>query len=370
MGVALPVVSVTAEAPPLHREAHQPAPGPVVCSLASADRGLEWDAFVRSRADSSGYHLWRWRRVFEAGLGLRCHYVVATRHGTIAGVLPLVEVRSLLFGRALSSLPYVNYGGVVAEDGETASALVDHAAGLARARSLSYVLLRHRTRQMHGLPARSHKVTMLLPLAETRELMWNRLDRKVRNQVRKAEKSGVTVQSGGLDLLDDFYRVFARNMRDLGTPVYGKTLFASILREFPADAQLHVARVNGGAIAGALSYAYGEWIEVPSASSLREHRALCPNHLLYWSIMTAAIAAGRRVFDFGRSTPHDGTYHFKEQWGASPAQLWWEYRLRDGVQLPSTDRHSAKVQAQIEAWKRLPLAIATALGPHLARLVP
>jgi FemAB-related protein (PEP-CTERM system-associated) len=355
---------------PLSREAQQPAPGPVVCAVASADQGTEWDAFVRSRADASGYHLWRWRRVFEVGLGLRCHYVIATRHGRVTGVLPTAEVRSPLFGRALSSLPYVNYGGVVAEDCETASALVDYAAGLARARSLSYVLLRHRQRQMHELPARSHKVTMLLPLEETSEVMWNRLDRKVRNQVRKAEKSGVTIESGGVDLLDDFYRVFAHNMRDLGTPVYGKSLFAAILNEFPDSARVHVARVNGLTIAGALSYAYGEWIEVPSASSLREHRALCPNHLLYWSVMTAAIAAGHRVFDFGRSTPDDGTYKFKEQWGASPAQLWWEYRLLGHAALPSTDRHSAKLQTRIEAWKRLPLAMATALGPHLARLVP
>jgi FemAB-related protein (PEP-CTERM system-associated) len=370
MGLAVPVVTATAGEAALPLEAQQPAPGPVVCSVVSADREPEWDAFVRSRADATGYHLWRWRRVLEAGLGLRCHYMVATRHGKVTGVLPTAEVRSLLFGRALSSLPYVNYGGVVAEDPETASALVEHAAELARGRSLSYVLLRHRQRQMHELPARSHKVTMLLPLEDTSELMWNRLDRKVRNQVRKAEKSGVTVQSGGLDLLDDFYRVFARNMRDLGTPVYGKKLFAAILNEFPQDSRLHVARVNGLTVAGALSYAYGEWIEVPSASSLREHRALCPNHLLYWSIMTAAIAAGRRVFDFGRSTPHDGTYHFKEQWGGAPSQLWWEYRLRGDATLPSTDRHSAKLQAQIEAWKRLPLAMATALGPHLARLVP
>jgi FemAB-related protein (PEP-CTERM system-associated) len=370
MGVALPVVIATAEEPRLSRDTQRPSPGPVVCTVASADQGPAWDAFVRSRADASGYHQWRWRRVFEAGLGLRCHYVLATRRGRITGVLPTAEVRSRLFGRALSSLPYVNYGGVLAEDVETASALVDHAAELARARSLSYVLLRHRQRQMPELPARSHKVTMLLPLEEASESMWNRLDRKVRNQVRKAEKSGVTVESGGLDLLDDFYRVFARNMRDLGTPVYGKRLFAAILKEFPDDARVHVARVNGITIAGALSYAYGEWIEVPSASSLREHRSLCPNHLLYWSIMTAAIAAGRRVFDFGRSTPHDGTYNFKEQWGASPSQLWWEYRLDGDVPLPSADRHSAQLQARIEAWKRLPLAMATALGPHLARLVP
>jgi FemAB-related protein (PEP-CTERM system-associated) len=310
--------------------------------------------------------------VFEGGLGHTCRYLVATRgrDDDIAGVLPLVEVRSPLFGRALSSLPYVNYGGVLASDAEASTALLNHAADIARQRSLAYVLLRHRTRQCPDLPARTHKVTMLLPLEKTAESMWSGLDRKVRNQVRKAEKSGVTVESGGHELLNEFYAIFARNMRDLGTPVYGRTLFDAILTEFPHDARLHVARLNGMAIAGALSYAYGDWIEVPSASSLREHRSLCPNHVLYWSIMTKAIEEGRRTFDFGRSTPNDGTYNFKEQWGAAPVPLFWEYKLRGGATLPSDDRHSSKFQATIEAWKRLPVPIATSFGPYIARLVP
>jgi FemAB-related protein (PEP-CTERM system-associated) len=343
---------------------------PVTCRIAATVDEPRWDAFIASQPDASGYHLWRWRRVFEQALGHRAHYLAAERGNQLVGVLPLVEVRSRLFGRALSSLPYVNYGGVLAGDAAAAAALVDRARKLADERSLSFVLLRHRDRQFPELPGRSHKVTMLMPLAASREAMWDRLDRKVRNQVRKAEKSNVTVDAGGVELLDDFYGVFARNMRDLGTPVYGRELFAAILREFPGDARLHIGRVNGVPIAGALSYGYGESIEVPSASSLREHRALCANHLIYWNIIAAAIAEGKRVFDFGRSTPNDGTYNFKEQWGATPRPLWWEYVLRNGQPLPADDRHSRKYQLTIDLWKRLPLVVASALGPRIARLVP
>jgi len=159
-------------------------------------------------------------------------------------------------------------------------------------------------------------------------------------------------------------------MRDLGTPVYGRSLFRSILTRFPTDARVHLARLGTQTIAAAFSYAYGDTIEVPSASSLREHRALCPNYLLYWSILRQAIADGRRVFDFGRSTPGDGTYHFKEQWGAIPGQLWWEYHLAPGGTVPSDDRHSRKFKATIEMWKRLPVMAASMLGPRLARCVP
>jgi len=329
----------------------------------------EWDAFVASRADASGYHQWRWRRVMERGLGHRCRYFAANENGRIVGILPLAEVKRPLLGTALSSLPYVNYGGVLASSPAAAGALVEHVAGVVAEEKLSYVVLRHRRRQFSDLPVRSHKQTMLLALRETSDAMWNGLDRKVRNQIRKAEKSGLTVAAGGEELVDDFYNVFARNMRDLGTPVYGRALFVEMLRADPG-VRIHVVRLNGATVAAGISYRYRDIVEVPSASSLREHRALCPNHMLYWHIIQTSIAAGTRILDFGRSTPGDGTFNFKEQWGAVAEQLEWEYVLGAGQQMPSSDRHDSKFNVVIAAWKRLPVPVATVLGPRLVRVVP
>lgn len=345
-----------------------PIDGPAhVSTEVSAD---EWNAFVREHPDGTGYHLWEWREVFAGAQRYPMHYLAARQNGRITGILPLAELRSWWFGRALSSLPYVNYGGVLSTTTAAGLALVAEAERLARRLSSGYVVLRHRRRQFDALPCREHKVTMLLPLEQSRDAMWTALDKKVRNQIRKAEKSALTVASGRDELLDGFYAVFAENMRDLGTPVYGRELFARILAAFPADARLHVVRLDGRIIAGALSYAYGDTVEVPSASSLREHRSLCPNHLLYWSIIGDAIAEGRRVFDFGRSTPGDGTYHFKEQWGAAPVPLAWEYILAGRAEVPTEDRHSSKYRMMIDAWQRLPVAVATAAGPFIARAVP
>jgi FemAB-related protein (PEP-CTERM system-associated) len=338
----------------------------VVTDAASPD---EWNGFVSGHAETTGYHCWQWRQVFERGLGQRCHYLAARRDGRIAGVLPLVEIRSWLFGRALSSLPYVNYGGVLADSDDVALSLLSSARQLAARRRVDFVVLRHRRQTFPELTPQTHKVTMLLPLAPDAEAMWLALDRKVRNQVRKAEKSGLVTVSGGVELLDEFYTVFSRNMRDLGTPVYGRELFAAMLAAFPDDARIHLVQLAGATIAAGLSYGYGEVVEVPSASSLREHRNLCPNHLMYWSIIQEAIRAGRRTFDFGRSTPDDGTYNFKEQWGAVPHQLWWEYALSPGAELPST-RHSPSFQRRIDLWKKLPVGIASVLGPRIARMVP
>jgi FemAB-related protein (PEP-CTERM system-associated) len=330
----------------------------------------EWDGFVRAQPDFTGYHLWQWRQVFERGFGHRPMYFAARRDGRIVGVLPTTMIRSLLFGRVLSSLPYVNYGGVLAEDAAAEAALLECAARTVASERLQYLVLRHRARRFPDLPARDHKVTMLLPLLGSTEKMWDALDRKVRNQVRKAEKSALEVHTGGAELLDGFYRVFARNMRDLGTPVYSRTLFAEMLAAFPEDVKIHVVTKQGETIAGAISYSYGSTIEVPSASSLREHRALCPNHLLYWNVIQSAIARGLTTFDFGRSTPNDGTYQFKEQWGARREQLWWEYALAPGRAMPALDRHDSKFQFTIEAWKRLPVSVATFIGPSIVRAIP
>ena len=348
-----------------------PSRGPSESLTVTADLAADdWNRFVAAHPEATGYHRAEWRRVFERGLGHRCHYLAVRSGAVVRGVLPLVEIRSRLFGRALSSLPYVNYGGLLASTPAAAEALLSAANELTVKRRLQFVVLRHRRQQLSQLPVRTHKVTMLLPLETDTERMWTALDRKVRNQVRKGEKSGLETLSGGAELLDDFYGVFAQNMRDLGTPVYGRQLFAEILGQFPTDARIHLVRLSGATIAGALSYGWNHVVEVPSASSLKEHRSLCPNHLMYWHIIKQAIAEGRTVFDFGRSTPGDGTYHFKEQWGAAPEQLWWEYSLSGGAELPSADRHDASYQRRIEYWKKMPLPVANLLGPRIARSIP
>ena len=203
-------------------------PAPRLLDITAEATDAEWDQFVHAHPDASGYHLWRWRRVFEGAFGHETVYLAAREHGRIVGVLPLVVFRSRLFGKFAVSLPFVNYGGVCAEDDDVAQALVARAAAVAEAGRLSHVELRHTQRQLPHLPARTHKVGMRLALGADAGRAWDGLDRKVRNQVRKAEKSGLTWRRGGVELLDRFYGVFAQNMRDLGTPVYSRRFFEQV----------------------------------------------------------------------------------------------------------------------------------------------
>jgi len=337
--------------------------------VSSAVTPAEWDAYVAAHPSASGYHQWCWRGLFERVFGHETIYLAARRAGVVAGVLPLVSFKSLLFGKFLVSLPFVNYGGVVADDDETARALVDAARQEAARRGAVSVELRHTRRMFPYLPGKQHKVAMTLALPADEETAWKGFDNKVRNQVRKAEKSSLEARVGGLKLLDDFYTVFARNMRDLGTPVYSRRLFDEVLRSIP-DTRAYSVRLDGSPVAAGIAIGYRTAIENPWASSLREHRSLNPNMLLYWTMLRDSIARGYRVFDFGRSTPNEGTYQFKKQWGAQESPFFWEYILKDGATLPDYSPKNSKLSMAVSAWQKLPLGIANALGPRIVRSIP
>ncbi|HXH26024.1 MAG TPA: FemAB family XrtA/PEP-CTERM system-associated protein [Vicinamibacterales bacterium] len=346
----------------------QPAASPVRVAADAAE--AEWDSFVESHPGGTVEHLYGWRDVFARVFRHDPVYLTARRGGRLAGVLPLVRIRSLLFGRSVVSLPYANYAGVVAADGEAARALMREAAAIGRTFGASHVELRHVDRHTAELPCRTHKVGSRLPLPSTADELWNRLDRKVRNQVRKARKEGLVVESGDARLVPEFYGVFARNMRDLGTPVFPRALFDEALGRLPIDGRVFVVRDGRRAVAAGIWLGWRDTVLVPWASSLRESRSLCANVLLYWTMLEAAIQASYALFDFGRSTPDGGTHRFKRQWGAIDVPLHWEYPLVGTGGVPDHGPTSPRLRVWVAAWQRLPLRLANAVGPEITRQLP
>jgi serine/alanine adding enzyme len=339
------------------------------CVAAIETNPEEWTAYVSSHPQATAYHDWRWRTVFKRAFGYDSVHLAVRRGGRIVGVLPAVVLDSWLFGRALISLPFVNYGGVLADDPLAERALLEAAVASARKARCRHVELRHFGQHFPDLPCKRHKVTMKLALRPSAAL-WDSLDRKVRNQVRKAQKSGLAYRGGGADLLGEFYAVFARNMRDLGTPVYAREFFEQILAAFPERARIHVVSHGSTPIAAGLTLQTGTTVEIPWASSVRDFNTLCPNQLLYWSMLEGAAAGGSTTFDFGRSTPNEGTYRFKEQWGAEPVPLCWEYRLLSGGELPDTGPTNPKFKLAVALWKKLPLGVANWMGPMIVQAIP
>jgi serine/alanine adding enzyme len=338
--------------------------------VVQASSRAEWDAFVSAHPAATVDHLWGWRDVIDRALGHDGRYLVARRGDAVVGVLPLVLVRSRIFGRSVVSLPFLNYGGILADDGDVAGALVDAAREAAIGFRATHVELRHLSRQCPDLPCRQHKLAMTLPLPGSTDELWASLDRKVRNQVRKAQKANLDVTAGGAELVDAFYGVFARNMRDLGTPVYPKSLFIETLAAFPDQARVFVVRLDRRPIAAGVTIAFRGSVLNPWASSLREFRNLCPNMLLYWAMLEQAVGRGATTFDFGRSSPGGGTHQFKLQWGATERPMCWEYVLLARQELPDQSPSNTKFERAIALWQRLPLAVANLAGPIIARHLP
>jgi FemAB-related protein (PEP-CTERM system-associated) len=350
-----------------------------VASYASTGEQLEvrtgidpvrWDRFVESRPEASIYHRSAWANVFSNAFGHDTRYLAATDGGEIVGVLPLVQFKSRLFARCLVSLPFLNYGGLVAATEHAERALLDAAIGAARAAGASYVEFRHTRQCFAELPSKTHKVAMVLPLASTADQQFSQLDRKVRNQIRKAQKSGISMTIGGLELLDAFYDVFATNMRDLGTPVYTKAFFREVLTAFPEHAQVFCALLEGQTVAASIVLRDRNRMEVPWASALAQFNTLAPNMLLYWEMLRTAVEQGCTHFDFGRCTPNAGTHRFKAQWGAVPHQLCWEYWLASGQSLPNLSPDNARYSTAIRVWRKLPLNVTKIVGPWIVRNIP
>jgi FemAB-related protein (PEP-CTERM system-associated) len=324
----------------------------------------------------NGDHDPRWLNVLQHALDHRTFVITATVENRLVGYLPLALVTSRLFGRFLVSLPYLNLAGVVADDVATTQALISEAADLARVHDVQYLELRHGEGHLHDklTQQRDEKVRMVLDLPTDQDTLWNNLKAKVRNQIRKGDTFDLTMHWGGMDLIDDFYNVFAINMRDLGTPVYPRKLFAEIIEAFPQTAEFAVVRHQGQAIAGALllhdPLSESDGItQVPSASTLRQFNHTNANMWMYHHMLCRAIERGAGKFDFGRSSEDSGTFRFKKQWGAVPIPTVWQYHVRRG-DINAVRPDSPKYKRRIETWQKLPVWVTRLVGPSIVRGIP
>ncbi|MBD3673134.1 MAG: FemAB family PEP-CTERM system-associated protein [Planctomycetaceae bacterium] len=313
----------------------------------------------------------RWLEVLQNGLQ-QIPYLLELHEGDqCVAKLPLSFVKSLLFGRYLVGLPYLNSGGVDLSEPEEAATLIDAAKELTDQLDCRYLELRHEEAVNHSCfnAELTQKVHMRLPLPDSEESMWDQLKSKVRSQVRKGLKNEFESVWGREELLDDFYELFCLRMHQLGTPVYSRKLFESILQVFSEDAEICCVRNGGQTIASGLLIHGRTITEVPSASSLVEYNSQNANMVLYWHLLTRAIERGSSCFDFGRATRESGTHRFKKQWGAEESPTAWQYYVRRGS-AGDLRPDSSKNQRRVEMWKKLPLWVTKWYGPTIVRGIP
>lgn len=341
--------------------------------LATDQDRLKWDGFVSSAPDAGPYHRYAWRTAVEQGYGHKGYYLLAEKEtdGSPMGVLPLICFKMPWGRKSLISLPYCDYAGVVGAPA-TRELLLKRSLRLAKDLGISGVEHRcaHEETELGGNGVFStlagfHKSRMLLPLPDSSKLLWSGFKSKLRSQVSRPQKEGLSARLGGKELIDDFYQVFCLNMRDLGSPVHARQWFDVLVSEYGSSAKVGVVYLKTGEPSAAgILLTSKQKVAIPWASSLREHNRLAPNMLLYWSFLQWATDSGFKNFDFGRSTPGEGTYRFKEQWGAKPEPLFWlgSPQSKESVPNEGKGRTVGLRELAENVWQQMPLPLANAIG--------
>ncbi|MBD3183327.1 FemAB family PEP-CTERM system-associated protein [Candidatus Poribacteria bacterium] len=336
------------------------------------DSKEEWDDFTEKQDNSTFFHQYGWGKVIQRTYGHRSLYLSVKEDNNLRGILPLSLMKHPLFGRFLISVPFGDYGGICALDEDSEDALLLKAINLVEDKKAKYLELRNTKKMEHdNLLTKTSRVSLILPLAENPEEIWKGFKPKVRNQVRKAEKSGLEAFIGDKEMLRDFYNIFAVNMRDLGTPVHSISFFDNILDEFSDKTRVILVKSEDTTVGGGIITHFRDTIEIPWASSLREYFPMCPNNLLYWKALEYGCLNGYKYFNFGRSPWDSGTFKFKKQWGAEPVQLYYQYYLREGDEMPDyTASTSSRFDKAIWIWKHLPVGITKLIGPSIISGIP
>ncbi len=341
--------------------------------IAENDDQARWDAFVLSRDDAGPYHLYAWKCAVETAYHHRAYYLIAKGYkDEILGVLPLFLIKPPVFRGTLVSLPFCDYGGILALNRDVAEHLCRCAINLALSLNanleLRYACPDPFLRESCRLGVISHKVRMILNLPSGSEILWNGFKSKLRSQIKKPIKDGLEFKMGSQDLLNDFYTVFRINMHNLGSPVHSKAWVISVLNSFGSSSHVGVVTCKGKPVAAGIILTHKHLVAIPWASSLIEYSRSSPNMLLYWGFLKFASDNGYKIFDLGRSTPGEGTYRFKEQWGAMPAPLYWYGD--DFSELVKPALTAGKIRYIIEqSWTRLPQSLVDVLGPFVRRYI-
>ena len=330
-----------------------------------------WDNFVHAQPNATFFHLAAWRQVIEAAFGHRAHYLTAEQDGAIVGVLPLVEVKTRLFGHTLISNPFCVYGGPLAVDAEAARALADHAAALREKSGAAACEFRFLDKPPEdwlgdGWQERGALyVTFRRAITADDDANLKAIPRKQRAVIRKGIERGLAARTDRN--VDALHAIYAQSVRNLGTPVFARKYFRILAEKFGEALDVVTISDAGTDVASVMNFMWRDEVIPYYGGGTTAARACYGNDFLYWEVMRRAAARGARLFDFGRSKAGTGAFSFKKNWGFTPQPLPYFFKLAPGQAIPEINPLNPKYRLMIAAWKRLPLPVANVLGPVLVR---
>mgnify|MGYP000120734105 CR=1 FL=1 len=333
-------------------------------TLQASDHA-RWDAYILAHPAASFFHRAGWQRVIEQAFGHRTHFLYAEQHGNIVGVLPLVQIKSRLFGHNLSSVPFCAYGGIVADDANVFAALDQAAQKLAQDLKVGALEYRNLHAQHSDWPTKDLYVTFRKAIEPDVDANMNAIPRKQRAMVRKGIKAGLT---GEIDVdTERFFDAYSSSVHRLGTPVFSRNYFKLLKKVFGDDCEVLTITLDGQLISSVLSFYFRDEVLPYYGGGTDAARAVAGNDFMYWDLMRRACERGLKVFDFGRSKRGTGSHDFKKNWGFEPAPLHYEYFLVNDREVPEINPLNPKYSLFIKAWKRLPIGLANVIGPHIVK---
>lgn len=330
-----------------------------------------WNRYVLNHPDGLAYHQYAWKLAVNEAYRFKACYLIAEENEQICGVLPMIILRCPFRRYTYVSLPYCDVGGCLADSTEIESQLIHKSKELGTVDGVSEIEYRTGQHAVSGeeVTDGDQKVRMVLELPESSEIYLGSLKSKLRSQIKKPLKDGLTAKLGGLELVGDFYQIFSENMRDLGSPVHSIKWIEAIVRNYGNRARIGLVFTPEGELAaGGIILMHRETVSIPWASSLRRYNSQNANVLLYWSFLSFSADHGYKFFDFGRSTIGEGTYKFKKQWGATPQALLWTDLLADQEEIIAFKPSKLRTISE-RIWMKMPLFWCNSLGPLIRRYI-
>lgn len=337
----------------------------MLIKILSDNKLNAWNDYVKSNPLSSFCHRSEWKYILETAYNIQSHYMYAEENGDIVGILPLAEIKSLLFGHTLISTPFCVYGGICADTQEASNMLIDAATNLANELRVDYLEFRNTTNNQDSWLCKDFYYTFQKEISADADTNMQTIPRKQRAMVRKGINNNLVSVID--DNVDRFYDIYSVSVRNMGTPVYPKRYFQMLKEIFDDACEILTITKDGKAVSSVLSF-YTDDIVMPYyGGGLPEARQLKSYDFMYWELMRRSCANDFRHFDFGRSIEGTGSFNFKKNWGFEPKKLYYQQHLVKAKQTPDFNPVDSKYDMYIKIWQKLPLPVANLIGPLVSR---
>ena len=325
-----------------------------------------WDSYVKSHSEGTFFHLSGWQKVIQDSFEHPCYFLYAESNDGICGVLPLVEVKSALFGHALVSTPFCVYGGAIADSNDIKRLLEKKAIALSEKLAVDYLELRYLDEQDNGMLLKQAHTTFGCELAEDDEKILANVKKKQRAVIRHSIKNELTAEySNGFD---NFYHLLSESYRNLGTPIFSKKYFSNLVQAFGSDVDIAVIKDKEGCPSTAvMNFYFNDTVLPYYGGGNSDSRYIKSADFMYYQVMCNARSNGYTRFDFGRSKNDSGPFKYKKNWGMEPRPLHYYYHLVKADDLPNLSPNNPKYRMFISMWQKLPLKVSQMVGPFLSK---